>query len=125
MDVGDAGAEARDLAAARLGDLDFLRDRLRRGLTGMAVAEDGGGPLATGSYQLAAGVAEAMGIGTLPAARRRGIGAALTGKLVEDARARGAEIVFLSAASGDVARLYERIGFRRVGTAGFAFPGAE
>ena len=65
-----------------------------------------------------------MGIGTLPAARRRGIGAAVTGRLVADARARGAEIVFLSAAGDAVARLYERLGFHRVGTACFAFPGA-
>ncbi len=31
--------EERDLAAAKLGDLGFLRERLRRGLTAMAVAE--------------------------------------------------------------------------------------
>jgi GNAT superfamily N-acetyltransferase len=123
--IGDAGPEARDLAAPRLGDLQFLRERLRRGLTAMAVAENGDGPLGAGSHQLAAGVAEVMGVGTLPAARRRGIGAAVTGRLVQDARDRGAEIVFLSAASDDVARLYERLGFHRVGTACFAFPGAE
>ena len=63
------------------------------------------------------------GVGTLPSARRRGIGAALTGRLVQDARERGAAIVFLSAAGTDVARMYERLGFRRVGTACFGFPG--
>ena len=125
MEPGDVGAEARDLAQARLGDLGFLRERLRRGLTGMAVAEGDVGALAAGAHQLAAGVAEVMGVGTLPAARRRGIGGAVTGRLVQDARERGAELVFLSAADDDVARLYERLGFHRVGTAGFAFPGAE
>ena len=124
MEVGDAGAEARDLAERRLGDLGFLRERLRRGLTAMAVAEGAEGALAAGSHQLARGVSEVMGVGTLPAARRRGIGSAVTGGLVQDARSRGAEIVFLSAAGDDVARLYERLGFRRIGTAGFAFPGA-
>jgi GNAT superfamily N-acetyltransferase len=124
MQLGDAGPEARDLAQAQLGDLGFLRERLRRALTAMAVAEGADGPLAAGSHQLAAGVSEAMGIGTLPSARRRGIGAAVTGRLVQDARARGAEVVFLSAAGDDVARLYERLGFRRIGTACFAFPGA-
>ena len=124
MEPGDVGAEARDLAQARLGDLGFLRERLRRGLTGMAVAEGDVGALAAGAHQLAAGAAEVMGVGTLPAARRRGIGGAVTGRLVQDARERGAELVFLSAAD-DVARLYERLGFHRVGTAGFAFPGAE
>jgi GNAT superfamily N-acetyltransferase len=122
--LGDAGPEARDLAEGQLGDLGFLRERLRRGLTAMAVAESEDGPLAAGSHQLAAGVSEAMGIGTLPAARRRGIGAAVTARLVQDARARGADVVFLSAAGDDVARLYERLGFRRIGTACFAFPGA-
>jgi len=125
MEPGDVGAEARDLAQARLGDLGFLRERLRRGLTGMAVAEGDVGALAAGAHQLAVGVAEVMGVGTLPAARRRGIGGAVTGRLVQDARERGAELVFLSAADDDVARLYERLGFHRVGTAGFAFPGAE
>jgi ribosomal protein S18 acetylase RimI-like enzyme len=125
MELGDAGPEARDLTQARLGELGFLRDRLRGGLTVMAVAEGGDGVLGAGSHQLAAGVAEVMGVGTLPAARRRGIGAAVTGRLVQDARERGAGIVFLSAASDDVARLYERLGFHRVGTASFAFPGAE
>ena len=32
----------------------------------------------------------------------------------------GAEVVFLSAGSDDVARLYSRLGFTRVGTAGLA-----
>jgi GNAT superfamily N-acetyltransferase len=117
----ELGPEARDLAIGKLGDLGFLRERIRAGLTGMAVAEDDAdGPLAAGSHQLAAGVAEVMGVGTLPAARRRGLGAAVTGRLVQDARERGAEIVFLSAAGDDVARMYERLGFRRVGTACFA-----
>ena len=124
MELGDAGTDARDLALTQHGELAYLRERLRRGLTGMAVAEGSDGVLGAGSYQLAAGVAEAMGIGTLPAARRRGIGAAVTGRLVQDALERGAEIVFLSAAGDAVARLYERLGFHRVGTACFAFPGA-
>jgi ribosomal protein S18 acetylase RimI-like enzyme len=124
MEPGDVGPEARDLAAAQLGDLVFLRDRLADGLTAMAVAEGDEGPLGAGSHQLAAGVAEVMGIGTLPAVRRRGIGAAVTGRLVADARERGADVVFLSAAGDDVARLYERLGFHRVGTACFAFTSA-
>jgi ribosomal protein S18 acetylase RimI-like enzyme len=124
MELGAAGPEARDLAVARLGSLGFLRERIRAGLTAMAVAEsEPEGPLGAGSHQLARGVCEIMGVGTLPSARRRGIGAAVTGRLAQDARERGAGIVFLSAAGNDVARMYERIGFHRVGTACFAFPG--
>jgi ribosomal protein S18 acetylase RimI-like enzyme len=63
-----------------------------------------------------------MSVGTLPAARRRGIGTAVTGRLVEHAREHGAELVFLSAADDGVARLYERLGFRRIGTACFGHP---
>ena len=121
---GDAGPDARDLAEAGLGDLGFLRERIRAGLTAMAVAESAAeGPLAAGSHQLARGVSELMGIGTVPSARRRGLGAAVTGRLAQHAREHGAEIVFLSAAGERVARLYEALGFRRVGTASFAFPG--
>ncbi len=119
--LGGAGVEARDLAVPKLGDLGFLRERLRRGLTAMAVAEDAAdGPVGAGSHQLVDAVTEITGVGTLPSARRRGVGAAVTGRLVEHARERGAAIVFLSAADDAVARRYERLGFRRIGTAGFA-----
>jgi ribosomal protein S18 acetylase RimI-like enzyme len=121
--VGAPGPAERDVAAAGLDDLGFLRERLRRGLTAMAVAEhEVDGALGAGSHQPVGDVTEVMGVGTLPAARRRGIGAAVTGRLVEHARERGAAIVFLSAADDDVARMYERLGFRRVGTACFGRP---
>ncbi len=120
MDVGEGGPAERDLAARAIGDLSFVRARLRAGLTAMAVAEDPvDGPVGAGSHQPSGDVAEVTGIATLPAARRRGIGLAVTGRRVEDARPRGASLVFLSAADDAVARLYERVGFRRVGTACF------
>jgi ribosomal protein S18 acetylase RimI-like enzyme len=123
--LGAAGPRERDLAIGKLGDLGFLRERLRRGVTAIALAEsDDEGVLGAGSHQLVDGVTEVTGIGTLPAARRRGIGAAVTGLLVADARRRGAEIVFLSAADDGVARMYEGLGFRRIGTAGFGYPAA-
>lgn len=103
-------------------DSGFLRDRLARGLTGMAVAETTEGAVGAGSHQPVGDATELMGIGTVPAARRRGIGAALTTRLVQDAHERGAELVLLSAADDAVARGYERLGFRRAGTAGFAWP---
>ena len=61
---------------------------------------------------------EIVGVATLPSARRRGLGAAVTAALVDDARRGGADIVFLSAGSDDIARVYGRLGFERVGTAG-------
>jgi predicted GNAT family acetyltransferase len=43
------------------------------------------------------------------------LGAAVTALLVEDVGGRGAETVFLAAGDDAVARVYERLGFRRVG----------
>jgi predicted GNAT family acetyltransferase len=114
--AGTAGVAERDAAAAP-DEADHVRNRIRRGLTFVAVAEDGTGPIAVGSSQPVDGVTEIVGVATLPAARRRGIGAAVTSALVTDARSRGVDLVFLSAGSADVARVYARVGFRRVGTA--------
>ena len=66
----------------------------------------------------------AAAIAVLPRARRRGIGAAVTAALAADATASGVTTVFLSAGSPQVAELYRRVGFVRVGTACVAEPGA-
>ena len=79
-------------------------------------------PVATAAHQPLDGVTEIVGVATLPAYRRRGLGAAVTAALVADALERGVETVFLSAADEDVARMYASVGFRRVGTAGVAVP---
>jgi N-acetylglutamate synthase-like GNAT family acetyltransferase len=119
---GDRGASDRDAAVGRFPEarLAAVRERMAAGLTVTVVAEDAGGILAVGSHQPVGGVTEVVGVGTLPAARRRGLGAAVTAALVADARHGGAEIVFLSAGSDDIARVYGRLGFERVGTAGIA-----
>ena len=88
----------------------------------MAVAFAGGQPVAIGSHQPIEDVSEIVGVGTLPAHRRKGIAAGLTAFLVEDALRRGVRTVYLSAGDAAVARLYERLGFRRVGTASIAEP---
>jgi predicted GNAT family acetyltransferase len=62
-------------------------------------------------------VTEVVGVATLPAFRRRGLGGAVTAALVADALAHGAEIVVLSAGSEEIARVYARLGFVRIGTA--------
>jgi len=99
--------------------LGFLRDRIRNGITGVGVAEAGGRVVAAGSHQPVGSVSEIMGVGTAAGHRGRGIGSALTARLADDARASGATLLVLSAADEGVARLYERLGFRRVGTACF------
>ena len=47
-------------------------------------------------------------------------GAMVTAALIQAASAVGVETVFLSAGDEDVARVYERVGFRRVASVGEA-----
>ncbi|HET6317706.1 MAG TPA: GNAT family N-acetyltransferase [Chloroflexota bacterium] len=118
--VGEEGPETLELA--RPDSVDDQRQRLRDGLTITAAAFTAAGdPVGSGSHQPVGDVSEIVGVGTLPAFRRRGIGAALTALLVRDALQR-VRTVFLSAGDDDVARMYERVGFRRVATACIAEP---
>ncbi|MFF8510985.1 GNAT family N-acetyltransferase [Streptomyces sp. NPDC015492] len=95
-----------------------VADRITAGLTHLSAAlDDTGTALSAGQHQPVGGVSEVVGVGTVPAARRRGLGLAVTAALVADARSRGVDLVFLSASDGDVARLYGRLGFRTVATA--------
>ncbi|MFD3947661.1 GNAT family N-acetyltransferase [Streptomyces sp. NPDC058579] len=120
-----------------------LAARIGAGLTRLAAAVDADGTaLSAGQHQpvgtalggvsgavsgaasevVPGAVSEVVGVGTLPAARRRGLGLAVTAALVADARARGVGTVFLSATDESVARLYGRLGFRTAGTALIAEP---
>ncbi|GAB3677979.1 GNAT family N-acetyltransferase [Angustibacter aerolatus] len=126
--VGDSGVDARDEAVLALDPEreQGLRDRLRSGaavravawIEDVEVAEIAGlpGVLAAGGLQRAEGVAEVVGVGTLPAARRRGLAAGVTSALAELALAEGDAVVMLSAQDDDVARIYAGIGFERVAT---------
>jgi predicted GNAT family acetyltransferase len=86
----------------------------------MMVAVDDGEPVAVGSHQPVRvdgrEVSEVVGVATVPRFRGRGLGAGITSALVEHAR-QTADLVFLAAGDDDVARVYERVGFARVGTA--------
>jgi ribosomal protein S18 acetylase RimI-like enzyme len=116
--TGPAGATERDAVVGGLSaDLvDHLRDRGRRGLTITAVAESEAGVVAVGYYQPVGQTAEVVGVATLPEARRRGLAGAVTALLVRHAREHGVRNILLSAQDDDVARVYERVGFRRVGS---------
>lgn len=122
--AGEADVTERDKIAANHegGTLIMLRERLQSGQSVLATASGPNGPLAAGSYQLMDGVAEITGVGVLPASRRRGLGGAVTRALAADALARGARTVFLSATDAAVARIYARLGFRKIGTAMIAEP---
>ena len=120
--VGMAGPAERDVAAAETSDkmVATLRDRALRGVAVSAGAFTDDGMVASGTHQPVDSTTEIVGVGTLPSARRRGLGAAVTSKLVEHAFANGVDLVLLSAESDAVAAVYERVGFHRIGSAGAA-----
>lgn len=111
----DAGFTGTDEVTPR--PLGPVPDLLRSGLMAMAGAYDGRGVVGGGSHSPRGPTTELAGIAVIPRARRQGVGAAITALLVADARERGITTVFLSARDDTVARVYERIGFQRVGTA--------
>jgi ribosomal protein S18 acetylase RimI-like enzyme len=117
--LGRQSTDERDEAPVAAAMLTAVRDRIREGSSVTAVVEDDTGPVAVGSLRPLNGVAEIIAVATLPALRRRGLGAAVTARLVRHALDTGVETLFLSAADDDVARLYERLGFRRAATACF------
>lgn len=139
--TGEGGIEARDAeldSAREQIDEGFLTS-LRTGASRLAavfagevgepqLGPAGGGsysrgseaepsPVGGGSYSAVGDVAEITGVAVLPAYRRRGLAAQLTYVLAADALAHGVTTVFCSAESDDVARVYEGIGFCRIGTA--------
>jgi ribosomal protein S18 acetylase RimI-like enzyme len=123
-DRGPVGPEAAGRAAGEMPEerVAYTRERISRGLTVTIVAERDGAIVAVGSHQPLEGATELVGIATLPAERRRGLGAAITAALARDALDRGLRTVFLSAGDDITARVYERVGFRVVGSVGAAAP---
>ncbi len=101
-------------------DTAHVRERIADGRTVLMVAVNGEQPMAAGSHQpvQVAGewITELVGLGTLPEYRGRGLAVAVASALTEHAVA-FCDLVFLSAGDSDVARVYERTGFARIGTA--------
>ncbi len=125
--VGTADEErlAAQAASAVLdGSLARSADRVRAGIMVMAAAVRDDLALCSGGHNPVGPTTEIVGVATLPSARRQGLALAVTAALVEEARERGISTVFLSAGDDDVARIYTRLGFRRVGTALIAEPPA-
>lgn len=118
--ISDAGVAERDDTAASLGalrDRGFTVDGLRKGRTIMVGAfADDVGAVGGGSHNPRGQVSEMVGVGVVPAFRRRGLGAAVAYLLSRHALDNGVTTVFCGAESIDVARVYERVGFRRIGT---------
>jgi ribosomal protein S18 acetylase RimI-like enzyme len=129
--IGDEGIAARDagLTSASTFVDDSLIERLGAGEIRMAAAfveqTPEPGPVGGGSHNPVGDVTEIVGVGVLPAYRRRGLAAQLTYVLASDALDHGVTTVFCSAQSEDVARIYRGVGFERVGTACIASVDAD
>lgn len=124
---GDAGPAEREAALGLLPPEVVTAEgfRAKTGSRLFALAEaPGEGALASGTAMRAGDVAEIAGVATLPAARHRGLAAAVTATLARRLLDAGTGLVFLSAGSEDIARVYVRAGFRRIGTACIAEPSA-
>jgi GNAT superfamily N-acetyltransferase len=76
-----------------------------------------GRPVATATFLLAAGIVGIYDVSTVPDARRRGIGTAMTVAALQAGRAAGYEVAFLQP-SPMGRNLYERLGFRPCYTCG-------
>ena len=83
----------------------------------LAAIADDGTMLGYGGFSVAADEAEIITVAVSPDARRKGIGRALTGRMLEDARKLGASAIFLEVrASNTAARsLYTHLGFEEIG----------
>ncbi|MFD4659614.1 GNAT family N-acetyltransferase [Kitasatospora sp. NPDC058444] len=126
--IGTAGAPelAQSVAALKAEDgVAPIARRITDGVTVLAAALNGDSALCAGQYNPVGTVGEVVGVGTLPSARRQGLGLAVTAALVAHARANGVRTVFLSAADEDVARIYRRAGFRTFATALIAEPAPQ
>ncbi|BEL08963.1 hypothetical protein Q0Z83_071540 [Actinoplanes sichuanensis] len=124
--IDGAGPAERDAGSTLTADaVQQAREMFAGGDYLTAVAESPvEGILATATSQRSGDVAEVVGVATLPSARRRGYASQLTATIAGRLLNEGVDLVFLSAGDDDVARLYTRVGFRRVGTACIAEPAA-
>ena len=77
---------------------------------------EGAGAVGGGSHNPRGEVSEIVGVGVLPAFRRRGLAGAMAHRLARHALDNGMTTIFCGAESADVGRVYERVGFRRIGT---------
>ncbi len=118
-EVGEASVTERDALAADPGhSVDTLAAMIASGRSVTFGAFDPElGPVGGGTHGPRGDVTEIVGVAVLPAQRRRGIAGHLTWALAADAADAGVRTVFMSAGSDAVARVYEGVGFQRVGTA--------
>lgn len=115
--IGAVGAGFDGTDEVTAGEPGVRTTLLDEGLLVMVAAYDERGTVVGGGSAAPRGaVAELMGIATLPSARGRGHGTALTQALVAACRDRGVETVFLTAASDEAGSIYRAVGFEALAT---------
>lgn len=115
LTVQRRGFSSDDASAVTAEDAQGFRQRFQTTRLLAAYAEEQ--MVCAGCLQPAFhGVTEIAGIATLHAFRRQGIATLLMGDAVQAAFAGGLEAVFLTAGSAAAGRVYERVGFRTVGS---------
>jgi ribosomal protein S18 acetylase RimI-like enzyme len=93
-------------------DMRMQRHALRRGGRYVLARSTNGAPAGAGAYTPPRdGVTEVVGVGVLPAFRRRGLACAIADALARSAFTHGCEMAFLSAAGPQQAAIYARAGF--------------
>ena len=131
-----SSADAPDLEIRRIGDAAGLEDHVRTAASGFGMSEDllwpwvgtdlwkrpgfvvyvgyaDGEPVTTGLGIRTGRTIGVYNIATVPDARRRGFGAAMTERVVADGAAAGCDVAILQ--SSTMGRpVYERLGFRLV-----------
>lgn len=108
LGVGEASGLSRELAEA-LFSRSFLADQDVHAFIGRL----GGRPVGYSLAILSAGATGVYNVGTLPSARRRGVGTALTWAAVATGRAAGFDCAVLQSSEMAVS-MYEAMGFRTV-----------
>jgi GNAT superfamily N-acetyltransferase len=125
LHIGSVGAVERDAQVAEglasdagRAYVDYSRLRLASDDFAMFVIADEGGLVARAAVLSGAAGSEIAGVATLPAYRRQGLAAVITHAAIAYVSSTGKLPLALTAADADVARVYERLGFVRVATAG-------
>jgi len=94
-------------------DISDRRRQIAEGTFDMIHARIRGEMVGVGAMTL--GNDELVGVATLPRHRRKGVGSTVSSRLVADHFARGASLVWLSAADAAAVATYRKIGFRHAG----------
>ncbi|MFJ2957942.1 GNAT family N-acetyltransferase [Streptomyces sp. NPDC087270] len=116
IDAALSEAFEGEFAASAEGVARLRRTQENGGAVRFVSAPEGGCAGGGSCSAPAVGTAELAGIGTRPAFRRRGIGAAVTAALTAAMFEQGAESVWLEYSGDGSRRVYERLGYSPQGT---------